>query len=150
MGGMPPTSIPGSNRLEIFQRGRNWVLFRSHTEIGGRQARAQGFPMIPVVTERVAAPGLVGGTFIAPEDLAKLKPGQVIDEKDKWTYVSLRVAHKGPLGGRKTVVLREESPIFTVDYHYDMRSGGLVRVHLTDRKMAGMTTEIIVRLESVK
>ncbi len=68
--------------------------------------------------------------LVAP--LAVLKKGQVID-RDPLTKLTTTVTAIGQVGARRTVVITEENEIERMEYHYDARSGGLVRLRAINR-----------------
>lgn len=141
--GLPPPRLPVTTKIEFLEHGAAWVRYRATQETGANS----GVPQLPSRYERVSGPGQLGGLWIAPAELAKLKAGQVLDGKDKWTQMTARVAQVGPVGGTPAVVIAEEGPMGRLEYVYDRRRGALIQARMVDSSFHTTTT---LRLQSIR
>ena len=122
--GSPVIPLPMSSHVAITKRGLNWLQYTLTLQMGS----AGGLPPSRSETVAVAGHAQIGGLFVSPVGLGKLRQGQVID-RDALTQVTTQVAAGG--GGR--VVISEVGPVQRMDYTYDARSGMLVGVTSYDQ-----------------
>lgn len=118
-----------SFRVTLRDPGPRWIV-TSTTET----YQMPGFPPVtsaPVT--RVAGPSQVGGTYIHPRALAKLRPSQELD-RDPHTGSRITVEHVGPgQNGRPVVTIKEETTYSLLIMDYDLTSGALVLSTFQDR-----------------
>lgn len=126
--GSPNLPLPYSLDLRAADRGPGWVRFRAVETAGGAGGA------LPVVTEelRLAGPDQLGGLWIAPAALAKLRPGQVLD-RDPLTGFTTAVAS----ADADAVTLVRSGVGQTLEAAYDRRTGLLVSFGREDRGLAG-------------
>jgi len=145
--GVPPVKMPNAMRYDFGERGANWTSLKITNVPGSLQDLDAGTPGQPRSEMTVCTgPGMIGGVWIPPVGLATLTTGQVLD-KDPLTKVTTTVTHVGPIGERNMVVITEENPIQRIEYHYDARSGGLLRLHATNSRFH---TDTLFRLKSTR
>ena len=108
---LPPLETPIDRRFGVQERGASWLLLQT--------------PPNPTPGQQVALNVLAAGVgyFLPPAALARLQPGQLIDED---TILGLRtvVAHVDA----NTVVLSETMRSFAGQATYDKRTGLLIRL----------------------
>lgn len=148
MAGVPPATVPLSARMELIGGGRTWVKYKQ-TTTAGSPPEVGGVPMMPTTTEVVAGPAQIGGVWLPPEEIEKLRPGTTID-RDAWTHLVTTVEYVGEVDGRRVCVLAETSPSYRLEYHYDLRSGGLVRGSMREDLGMGMVTEVVATLSAAR
>ena len=117
--GSPVIPLPMSSHVQVTNRGRNWLQFTLTLQMGS----ALGMPPTRSQSTSVSGHAQVGGLFVSPAGLAKLRQGQVLD-RDPLTKVTIQVTGVG--GGRVTV--SEIGQVHRMAYTYDARTGMLVGV----------------------
>lgn len=134
VGAMP---IPMSFDIEVTGRGPRWVAFRLTSKMQGMP----GMPNPPQEQDLVSGAAQIGGIWVPPGGLAGLRPGQVLD-RDPHTKITQSILRAGP----RELVIGESGRIYSVEYVYDLASGGLLSVKRAIRVgVATQTTELWVR-----
>jgi hypothetical protein len=138
--GAQSTSIPGAGQMDqpstavltVKTRGDSWVRYTSKVEVA-----APGGLMAPQQAQMEWSCGTasIGGLWIAPEALAKLKTGQAIERNDAIKTVTSVRARDSPLGP-----ISEVGQLHRLDAYYDLQSGILARtVNTTQSGVATIT-----------
>jgi hypothetical protein len=133
--GSPAFPIPVSVTFVRRYAGLNWARYTETMVIGG----IGGVPPNTVKWDRVFGPAQIGGLWIAPQALAQLRPGDVLDS-DRVTRVTASVGQiERTPQGIDVVHITEQSDGNRIDYHYDRYSGMLVYVGLVDSVLNSQT-----------
>ena len=115
--GSPTFPLPIQERVSVVARGAGWVQASADRWMYSPQQAPVGHER----TVSVHGPATVGGLWIAPEALARLTQGQVV-ERCSVVGVTTSVSAVGA----DTVTLSEVGPLHRQDLVYDRRSGVLV------------------------
>lgn len=129
MAGATPLRRPFDFDVRVVNRGADWIGYRSVVTRPGLG------PMPPSRNEVILVSGAaqVGGLWLPPAGIARLRPGMVLDQ-DPATGVSQLVHFVGPMKGMgRVLVIREKGPLHTTDYVYDVANGALVFLKTTQR-----------------
>ena len=133
--GSPAFPIPVSVTFARRYVGLNWARYRETMVTGGMG----GVPPSTVQWDRVFGPAQIGGLWIAPQSLAQLRPGQVLDS-DRVTKVTTSVGQIARTrAGIDVVHIIEQSDGNRIEYHYDRSSGMLVYANLVDKVLNSQT-----------
>ena len=111
-------SFPATLRLEFKNTGPGWLHF---TQFYKLQVPANMPRLSESQSERFNGSSQVGGLWISPAVLGRLRPGQVLDT-DRFTGMRLSVKHVGPRQAR----LYEGNNRDAYEYVYDRQSGMLI------------------------
>lgn len=103
-------------------RGRRWLRFVSRLAI----ETFPGMPPEESVQEGACGSATVGGLWISPEPLARLRPMQVIETNE---HVGITVAVSQ--AGQGSVTISENGPLHRMDSTYDTRTGMLSAMTIT-------------------
>ena len=122
----PVTTV--QQRVSVVARGPGWVQVRVDSLSDARQ----GTPPVHEQAVMAHGPGSVGGLWIAPEALARLTEGQVIEH-----CAVVGITTSVSAVSREAVMLSEFGPQHRRDLVYDTRSGVLVRSVLSKQQHAG-------------
>jgi hypothetical protein len=122
-----PGSGPGagqaiSQTMRVVKRGRNWIMLHNRAVNQGSS--------LPNDSSVACGPGSMPPLIIAPEALAQLRPGQVIDQ-DPQTRFSLRVAGANAQG----VAIQSDGPLQSMLFTYDRSQGLMNRLLIRDRSL---------------
>ncbi len=124
--GSPVIPLSLSATAQIANRGINWLQYHLTMQIGG----VQGAPPQVSQVEAVSGYAQIGGLFVSPAGLAKLRQGQTID-RDPFTQVTATVAG----AGQGLVTLSEVGPGQRTDFSYNARTGMLTALRLTNEHL---------------
>lgn len=133
--GSPPMSRPLDFQARVVKRGPGWIHYQAVASSAGYG------PMPPSrnITMQVSGTAQVGGLWLPPAGIARLRPGMLLDS-DPTTGVKQWVLSLGPAGGAgRTLVIREQGQTHTTDYGYDVNRGVLVFFKNTIRNGLGFT-----------
>lgn len=132
--GSPAFPTPVSATFEREAGGANWARYRQLIMQGGA-----GGPTTSAQTEMAFGPALLDGLWIAPNALAGLRSGQILDT-DPVTHVTASVARIGPISqGHVGVIISESSTGEVIEHVYDASTGMLVVAHTWDRVLNAET-----------
>lgn len=131
MPGSPAFPLPVQERLSAIARGPGWVQVHGDRMMYSLQNAPAGHEQV-VMTH---GPASVGGLWIAPEALARLTQGQVVD---RCAVVGTTVSVTAVTGG--TVTLSEVGPLHRQDLVYDAHTG--ILVHSTLVQNVGGTPHV--------
>jgi hypothetical protein len=115
-----PGSVPGSGQglaqtLQVARRGQNWMMFSVNSQL-------VGMPTDTGDPKAANGPGCLPPLIIAPEVLARLRPGQELD-RDPHTQIVVRVAG----ADAQMVALQSDGPRMSTSYFYDRAQGLMIR-----------------------
>ena len=131
--GAPAGQLPVSLLLTREQVGTNFVVLKMQEQ----DQRGGGAPL----GVRVSGPTQVGGIWLPPLDIRKLRQGQVCDV-DEVTQTRTFVGYVGPTQyGRQVVTIVEQSPGYELYMDYELSTGILLVVTLKD-KMLSMSMQV--------
>jgi len=105
-------------------RGRGWLRFTNHFVI----ETYPGMPPEEALQDGACGSAAVGGLWISPEALAKLRPQQVI-ESNELVGTTVAVSQIG----QGFVMLSEVGPLHRIDCTYDARTGMLSTMTLVQQ-----------------
>ncbi len=105
-------------------RGLGWVRFTNHFVIES----FQGMPPEQALQEGACGSATIGGLWISPEALTNLRPRQVI-ESNELVGTTITVGETG----QDYVTLSETGPLHRIDCTYDVRTGMLSAMTLTQQ-----------------
>ena len=127
--GVPVIPLPMSSQVQIGNRGVNWLQYTLAVQVGG----VSGLPPSTSQVEAVSGYAQIGGLFVSPAGLAKLRAGQVLDQ-DPFTRVTTSVTHVGasPRGGQ-VVTVSEAGQMQRHDYSYDGQTGMLIGLSASEQ-----------------
>lgn len=117
MAGSPAVAFPLTYRLSAGSRGHDWLRART-------DAVMYSFDGLPSGHEQSVVsygPASIGGLWIAPQALAMLSQGQLIDRVEAIGCVTTVSAVSGD-----AVTISEVGPLHSIDYVYDLGSGVLI------------------------
>jgi hypothetical protein len=110
-------------------RADGWVRFTNHITLES----LPGMRPEEAVQENASGVASIGGLWISPQALQRLRRGQVIDRNDRvGTTVTVSQAGQGP------VTLSEVGPLHRIDCTYDARTG--ILSGLTQTQQIGLAT----------
>ena len=138
--GVPDTPFPFDVRLEVAERGRDWLLLNASV--------ASHMPgEIPGFGTRASGNHQLCGLWIPPKGLAALQPGQELDS-DAMTRVLTRVTNKNG----ESVTITQTSPRQQLDFTYRLSDGLLVASSFAERlgPVPGMSNVIEFRLTGTR
>lgn len=125
---------PMTLTLTPTARGKDWVRFKNHFVIQS----IQGMPPEQADQNGTSGIATIGGLWIAPEALAKLRPMQVIESNE---LVGTNIAVSAV--GQGFVTLTETGPLHKIDCSYDTQTGIMSAMTVTQQiGMAMMTHNI--------
>lgn len=119
-----PFQLPIDHEVTIDARGRDWLHGRTVSRMGS----IQGMPPSVQTSVDSSGPATIGGLWIAPDALAQLRPGQPIE---RVAAVGIETSVSDTAGGR--IVISEQGPLHRVDYAYDLATGVLDAVNITQQ-----------------
>lgn len=131
------TPLALQQRVTIDARGPDWV----HARVATVVQTLPGMPPSQSASTASSGPASIGGLWVAPQALAALQVGQVI-ERNPWLTTTTRV---GAISGDR-VTITESGPLHQLDYVYDRATGLLVAV--TETQQVG-TTRMVYDLRLV-
>lgn len=140
--GTGPVALGLAAEIAVTQRGRNYALVTKRTQL-------QGMAGMPAQTEQgEAASGLVhvGGLWVPPDALRALQVGQVLDV-DEVTSSQVTVSGRGrDANGAEVLVLTAAARTTSAELRYDLTTGVLAGIRLTDRRsdICTMVTELVL------
>ncbi len=129
--GAGSVALPMAGRIEFRGGNGHYREFAITTQI----TVAGAPPQMPNTLQRVTGNAGVGSVFIAPAALANLRQGTVLDDDQQ---TGMRTTVRSMNG--QTVVLAEDGQGYNAEYHYDVRSGMLIRVLSTTTLPTGRET----------
>lgn len=127
MGGFV-TPLAMDQRVTIDARGPDWL----HAQVATTLQSLPGMPPSQSLSTASSGPASIGGLWIAPQAMAWLQAGQVI-ERNAVVGTTTRVS--ATTGERVTIT--ETGPLHQLDYVYDRATGLLVGV--TEAQQVGTT-----------
>jgi len=119
-----PFQLPIDHEVTIDARGHDWLHGRTVSRMGS----IQGMPPSVQASVDSSGPATIGGLWIAPEALAQLRPGQPIERVEA---VGIETVVSEAAGGR--VVLSEHGPLHRIDYAYDLATGVLDAINISQQ-----------------
>ncbi|MEM8883362.1 MAG: hypothetical protein AAGD14_04795 [Planctomycetota bacterium] len=119
--GAPEVRVPMSFKHERTGGGATWFF----TRLTGEASR-------PTPPKQVVSGIGNLGLCLPPRALAKLQPGAVL-MRSRWIRSEMRVRHVGAHQGKQIAVIEEESPQFKAVWHYDLKSGVLLRTSVLSK-----------------
>ena len=129
--GVQAIPLPMSAQAQIKSRGVNWLQYSLAVQVGG----VSGLPPSTSQAEAVSGYAQIGGLFVSPVGLSRLRQGQTIDQ-DPLTGVTTTVSQVGPSGGgRHVVVISEIGQMQRCDYAYDWQTGMLVGLSTSEQSL---------------
>jgi hypothetical protein len=115
---------PMTTTITPKARGRGWVRFVNNGVIQS----IQGMPPEQAKSEGASGTASIGGLWIAPEALAKLRPQQIIERHN---LVGTTIAVTNVTQG--LVTLTETGPLHRIDTTYDTGTGILSAITITQQ-----------------
>lgn len=112
--GSPTFPLPVHQHVQVAHRGRDWLQVRTDSLL-------YSFEQQPVGIEHHVTshgPASIGGLWIAPQALARLTPGQRIDQCGITGYTTSVAATSADV-----VTITEAGPLHRNDFVYDTRTG---------------------------
>jgi hypothetical protein len=129
--GGPPTSLPMTVEVQVKARGEGWLRFSQTAKVGG----VMGMPPATNTLERVTGTAQIGGLWVPPAALARLRQEQELD-KDPLSGYTTRVSYRGPNpAGDQVVTISQANRIQQLDYVYSVQTGMLLAYGNTDRSL---------------
>jgi hypothetical protein len=128
--GAPTIPIPMRVVFERRQFGGKWARYDQHVFLSS----GPGLPPIEHHWSRAFGSAQIGGLWVPPASLARLRAGQVLD-RDPVTHEVTTVT--GDAGGN--VAITESNELQRIDYLYDRRDGRLVGV----RQLNGVLNSVV-------
>jgi len=122
--GTSPLQLPIDLEVTIDARGSDWL----HARTVSRMGSIQGMPPSVQASIESSGPASIGGLWIAPDALAQLRPGQPIERVEA---VGIDTTVGDTTGGRVVVV--EQGPLHRIEYAYDVVTGVLDAVTVTQQ-----------------
>lgn len=133
--GVPPMSLPISSSVEFTERGDNWAVGAVTLQFSDQQ---------PSKTPVAIGPSFVGGNWIDPATLNRLKPGVIDEDRTLGATLAFEFAQtpRGRLG-----VLTESNAARTYQlvWAYDLNDGAMVYASF---EQAELNMKIELSLES--
>lgn len=114
--GSPTFPLPVRQHVRAGERGRDWLQVRTEAVM----SPVEQFPMQFVTSH---GPASIGGLWVAPQALARLTQGQLIDRCEIVGYTTSVAATNADF-----VTISEAGPLHRNDFTYDARSGLLAAV----------------------
>ncbi|NJN14751.1 MAG: hypothetical protein HC813_03855 [Planctomycetes bacterium] len=135
MEGMPPTPIGLRSTLTPDSVGTNYITYKLKTQL-----EVSGPPgMEDPPSKLISGPTQVGGLWLPPLEIRKLRAGQVCD-RDPTLESTLVVQHVGGTQyGRNVVTLREDAPGYTIFLDYEIETGMLLLLTVKNKLMQTST-----------
>lgn len=112
--GSEPLSLPFSSRMEVAERGENWVRFTLTMNMGQGQ---------PTKSSLNSGPGSIGGYWLHPDVLRKMRAGVLDQDEMLGTRLEYSVQN-GPQG--RLGVLTETGSAHRLLWGYSLEDGALV------------------------
>ncbi len=139
MPGSPAFPMKVSVTYQLRSQGPDWFRY------GGSQVMPApaGMPSLPTPLDRVFGPAQIGGVWIAPEILATLRTGQVLD-RDAITGVTTSVGAMTNRQGGSMVSILEVNGLQRTEYGYD-RATGIQLFYGQTEQMSGM--QMLIQLQ---
>lgn len=133
------TAIPNAGQMDLpvtsvvvpKAHGDGWLRFGLASEV---RPIAAGMPPSQQQMEGASGPASVGGLWIGPDAIPKLRQNQVIDKNDI-TKTTTVVSDVGPRG----VVISEIGALHRIDWAYDAASGMLAAIDVTTQNGVART-----------
>lgn len=120
--GAPPYRLPISVQMQISNRGVDWLEQRT-------SITKAGIPPLPSDTAVARLPSgraQLGGVFLPPANLSRLRSGQILD-RDPYTKTEVAVASlQNDPRGRPILTITETGPTQRFEYRYDAQTGLLI------------------------
>jgi hypothetical protein len=127
---------PIKSTMTVTDRGRRWFRYR----LDDATAALQEFPAGFHEGSRVSGIAQVGGLWIPPAGLSRLRKGQIIDTAP---LTGARVAVA--TAEEESVTLREQATGYEIDFVYDCSTGALTRMRFVDRTLNQVVEQRRVR-----
>lgn len=118
MGGMPAGQFPVTAELKFKRAGNGWLQFVEHSVVQG----TMGVPAQEADNQRAVGTSQIGGLWIPPDVLARLRPGVLDDDPT----TRMRFSLAGVNGDR--VYFTEQGADSSLQYVYSRRNGMLVEM----------------------
>lgn len=115
--GSPTFPLPVHQHVQVGHRGSDWLQVRTDSVL-------YSFEQQPIGVEQYVTshgPASIGGLWVAPQALARLTQGQLIDRCDIVGYATSVGAISADF-----VTIREAGPLHRNDFVYDTRTGLLI------------------------
>jgi hypothetical protein len=136
MPGVPPMQMPVSAMFTLQAAGKNFVALKLKFE-----QQMAGVPQAPLESVLVAGPTQVGGLWLPPLEIRKLRQGQACDE-DRVTGAKVYVGYVGASQyGRRVVTIVDESDAYSTYLDYELETGLLLVVTIKDRAL-NLSTQV--------
>ena len=117
--GSPTFPLPIEQQVVAGQRGRDWLQVRTDERLYSFEQQLAGVGQ--AVTSH--GPASIGGLWVAPQALARLTQGQLIDRCEIVGYTTTVAATSADV-----VTISEAGPLHRNDFTYDTHTGLLVAV----------------------
>jgi hypothetical protein len=135
--GGPSPAVPINLTHTVKERGENWLLTRQTVRVGG----APGMPEAPTTVERTSGPASLGGLWIDPDKLARLRANQQLDRDPlAGSVTKVTQIYRGG-DGRDYVEIGEMGGNYEVYFTYEKSGGMLHGVRLITRMPTGIITQ---------
>jgi hypothetical protein len=133
-----PVQLAIAHEVTIDRRGGGWLHGWTHTT----QATLPGLPPTEAWSVDASGTASVGGWWIAPQALAALRAGQIID-----AVTELRTTTSVTAADGARVTLSEVGPAHRIDATYDVATGALAHVTIVQ---SGALAQTVVDLALVR
>jgi len=124
--GTPVIPMAMSAQAQVKSRGVNWLQYTLTVTMGG----VQGMPPQINQAEAVSGYAQIGGLFVSPVGLRKLRQGQIID-RDTFTQVTATVSAVG----QGAVTISEVGPGQRTDFTYSTQTGMLTALRMVNQHL---------------